>query len=341
LSDLALLAHGFSIECPVESGTTYWIAVENIDQWGIAATQTSFTLALLTNRPANDDFENALTVEEASSATLAGNVYQATREPGEPDLGPDFGEGTVWFRYRAATFGNVVLGQHYIYNFPDVFLAVFRGAALSNLSLVTKSTNGILSFFAREGEEFAIAVSKNPVADAYKTFELRLFGPVYGEYLSTVDQLFPAGGFPLMLYLRGATAMLYEKSEAGWKCIEMEPIVGEQAIFSTRPVGSVDGSLRVTIVDDPMPAPTIRFERDGESVAAVLTAFPGQTCSVSVSPNLMNWSAGTSYTSDGSDLTLDPFSKDESVRFFRITQSLPTPVGSPVVIRPGPPYLGP
>jgi hypothetical protein len=90
-----------------EAGTTYWIAV---DGWHGA--QGPFHLSLTaTNRPANDDFDDAQALAGPLPITgITGTTYEATRQPGEPQDGLG-GGATAWYRYTPSVSGTHVIAS--------------------------------------------------------------------------------------------------------------------------------------------------------------------------------------------------------------------------------------
>ena len=122
--------------------------------------------------PPNDAFANATTIElEEGTISLKGANIAATREPGEPDHGDVPTGQSVWWKWTAPSNGFVTLttlGSDY-----DTLLAVYTGAALSNLNLVVSNDDeetpeqnrtpqrkrtSRLSFNARKNVTYRIAV---------------------------------------------------------------------------------------------------------------------------------------------------------------------------------------
>ena len=108
----------------------------------------------LTPLPANDAFASALRVEETSWARLVGHGVGATREAGEPDLSQTFSGASVWYRLKAATYGDVRLGSAITLPFA---MAVFEGTSLANLRWVEDNEgSGSITIFGEEGVELIL-----------------------------------------------------------------------------------------------------------------------------------------------------------------------------------------
>src|SRR5437879_6011545 len=105
--NLQRVGKGSDIVFEAVAGQKYYIEMEDI--WDVQGVTDFYAVQILP--PANDNFEDAISVDSSSSATLKGNFVSATRQPGEPNLGPDFGGGSVWYRWKAATFGTVSLNS--------------------------------------------------------------------------------------------------------------------------------------------------------------------------------------------------------------------------------------
>jgi len=78
--------------------------------------------------PVNDDFANALTVTGANP-TLAGSLFNATREAGETT--PNAPWGTVWYRWTAPASGHVLIDSSGI-----MASSVYLGNSVTSLTPV-------------------------------------------------------------------------------------------------------------------------------------------------------------------------------------------------------------
>jgi hypothetical protein len=115
------------------AGTTYHLAVDGVD--GEAG---DIALSWLSGGPPNDDFADALVLEEAGSTT--GLNLGATREPGEPSV--DFNDGgrSVWWRWTAPRTERMVVftfGSDF-----DTLLGVYTGAAVNALTSIAENDDG-------------------------------------------------------------------------------------------------------------------------------------------------------------------------------------------------------
>jgi hypothetical protein len=126
--------------------------------------------------------------------------------------------------------------------------------------------------------------------------------------------------------LRGATLLFYAKTATGWRPVEIEPIVNEAADLVIRPTDAVDGQVRVLTIDETMPSPHVAFRWARGYLLPELIGFAGQTCAVSSSTDLINWSTPQTYTLVGPRRVLGGIgaATPEST-FYRVTQSYPLP----------------
>ncbi|HUG11881.1 MAG TPA: immunoglobulin domain-containing protein [Opitutaceae bacterium] len=118
------------------SGTTYRIAVDGwADPGGGVADSGNINLSVTLGgvRPANDDFENAATINSAGGTVNSSNI-NATRQGGEPEFAGDSGERSIWWAWTPTQSGNALIettGSSF-----DTLLGVFTGSSLTNLTLV-------------------------------------------------------------------------------------------------------------------------------------------------------------------------------------------------------------
>lgn len=273
--------------------TIYVVIVDDIVQSG-------FLYATLTPRPANDDFEDALWIEDASQATLSGNFVAATLQPGEAGDAP-----SVWFRWKAPCHGTARL---------QGAGAIFKGDTLRNLTLVA-SHPATLEFFAEEGVEYSIAIYGDPTRTNYS---LQFQGPTYRVWDAFAAQIFPENLIPRFFGLRGSTALLYEFVDEEWRCLQAETIVGRQVIFTRRPQAS---DIRVVTIDEVLPTPRVELRSSGNNTfTPILRGLPGQSCYVSSSADLMDWTPGQKYSLTTHSLRLPILNANAPVRFYRVSQ---------------------
>jgi hypothetical protein len=267
--------------------------------------------------PANDDFANALLVQGASAATLEGNVSSASREAGEPNLGPLYSGGSVWFHWKARTYGPAGLT-----NTGTIFpMAVYRGDTFTNLALIDKSTNGAAAFFAEDGQDYWIALYRG--AQTEDEFSLQLTGPIYRSFSVSMAELMPPGYFPYFYGLRGQTILLYANTATGRQCVEIEPIKDGKAVLLRRPE-SVDGQLQIVTIDSILPAPHVQFVRSGALLVPTLRGFPGQSCEISYSSDLVTWHPSRSLTLTARGARMASHAVDgQPALFYRVMQRFP------------------
>lgn len=116
------------------------------------------TGAAMASPPANDSFENALTLQEGQLAVSAENV-EATKEVGEPNHRGDPGGASVWFKWTAPRSGGVFLqacgeGNKFV-------VAAYTGDAVNSLieaPPIEAWGNCQYAFFATAGTTYRIAV---------------------------------------------------------------------------------------------------------------------------------------------------------------------------------------
>lgn len=153
------------IELLAETGMTYRIVVGIYNDEIIAG--GNFTLQWAqANKPTNNNFANALSVQNTSGIVAITN-QNADSEPSEPI----FGNGnTIWVNYTNTSAGDFSV-TFTTSESNDVFLdstiSVFTGAALSSLSTVVKNNDlpatsrSRVTFLARAGVTYRIAVDSD------------------------------------------------------------------------------------------------------------------------------------------------------------------------------------
>jgi hypothetical protein len=142
--------YGGTVHFRAKAGTTYRIRVEGAE----LSTYGSFTLSLSTAAsPANDDFENAVTL---GTGTVSGTTTGATSQEGEP-LRYSYSRGTVWYSWTPATTGTAVL------TLPNSYyhgVSAYTGDSLATLE--QRAANGSsynpTRFHVKAGTTYRIAV---------------------------------------------------------------------------------------------------------------------------------------------------------------------------------------
>jgi hypothetical protein len=321
---LEFVQRGGSLQFDAHAGETFWIAIEVYQHQPFYEWQPEIPSELptdlhfdLTPAPVNDLFVSTFSIANSAGGFFSGYTLAATREPGEPNLGGAFAGASVWFHYTAATYGLVTVGSQY----NTAPFAIFAGADLAHLTVVAKAEGGATSFFGEEGKLYHIAVYESE--SAATGFVAAFVAPQYRLYETNVDTLFPTGLTPHFYGVRGVTMLLYSKTATGWQLVEVEPIVDRATDLLIRPPEPLDGQLRVLTIDDAMPSPRVAVVREGESLAATIVGIPGQTCAVSFSTDLSNWSEPQVITLKASTQNWRTFDDPNLNYFFRVTQSLP------------------
>jgi len=102
--------------------------------------------------PANDDFANAVTVT-GLNPSLAGSLYNATREPGETTAEDPY--GTVWYRWTAPANGSVIIDSGGV-----MAASVYLGDSVDHLTPVYEQgfDQYLPTFSAVAGTTYNIAV---------------------------------------------------------------------------------------------------------------------------------------------------------------------------------------
>ena len=337
-SDFAVVQSGGYLEFNVSAGEGIWVCLEVYyqdlpfpDAYEATSSLPQALYFDVTPFPINDSFSSNLSVSHSSSGIFSGHVLGATREVGEPNLGPDFSGDSVWFHFTAATYGAITIGRA----LDAAPMAVFTGSELSNLKLVAKASYGGVTFFGEEGKTYHLAVYAKLLIE--RSFNIVYSGPKYRLYETTLDALMPPGFLPHFYGVRGATMLFYAKTSTGWNCVEIEPIVNQSADLLIRPNNPIDGQLRVITIDETLPAPRIQLRPARGVLVPDVIGYPGQTCAISYSTDLLNWSNPQIRTLTSAPLSLAAISSAAPTHFFRVTQSLPQPTSPQVVLEPQPP----
>jgi hypothetical protein len=114
------------------------------------------------NKPANDDFANAMALSGASGAPPVVSSVNATREAGEPVHAGYRGDTSVWYSWTAPASGMVVFDT--FGSDIDTMLGIYTGSSVSALTQVAANddasgqTQSEASFNAVAGTRYMIAV---------------------------------------------------------------------------------------------------------------------------------------------------------------------------------------
>ena len=142
--------YGGTVHFKMKAGTTYRIRVEGAE----LSTYGSFTLSLSTAAsPANDDFENAVTL---GTQPVSGTTTGASSQEGEP-LRYSYSRATVWYSWTPTSTGTAVL------TLPNSYyhgVSAYTGDSLATLE--QRAANGSsynpTRFHVKAGTTYRIAV---------------------------------------------------------------------------------------------------------------------------------------------------------------------------------------
>ncbi|MDM8537731.1 hypothetical protein QUF70_13320, partial [Desulfobacterales bacterium HSG17] len=155
LDTLTNTAYGYdNVSFPVQSGTTYYIALD-----GRNSAMGNIVINWETlNPPENDNFENS-TIITGLSGTAAGSNIDATKETGEPDHAGSPGGASIWWSWTApetAYFSFDTKGS----GFSTLLIGIYTGSSLNNLTEKAGAFTNLfsgLTFFAQAGTIYYIA----------------------------------------------------------------------------------------------------------------------------------------------------------------------------------------
>ncbi len=162
----------------------------------------------------NDFFANAF-VLNGVTAGLAASTAGASRETGEPTHGGNGGGASVWFRWTAPSNMNVVItseGSSF-----DTLLGVYRGASISNLSLVVSNDDTPGSIWSKVAFAATSNTTYQIALDGYSGvsggYELN-FNPAWNDNFANALVITGASG-TVSASSRGATRQVDETNHAG------------------------------------------------------------------------------------------------------------------------------
>jgi hypothetical protein len=171
------------------TGTTYQIAVDGLN----GASGLLHVLLHAMPAPPNDHFTNA-TVLTGTTVSALGDIFGASREPGEPNHGGLFGGRSVWFSWIPPTNGWFYLEFD---GGAVLFPSLYTGANVADLTYGSEKYNPY-TFQLNAGEIYHLAVDSMFGMfgwEGYYAFTLRML-PVPG--LDTASSgLLPDGTFRL------------------------------------------------------------------------------------------------------------------------------------------------
>ncbi len=194
--------------------------------------------------PPNDMFNNAFLLAGSSST---GNSYirSATMETGEPNHAGESDGRSVWWKWTAPFNGRVRLNA-LSSEFPAA-LGVYKGTAVSSLTLVTNGFDTAISFTAVSATTYRIAVGGTPQTGSIGNVVLEL-NPIAIfplPFIASNQFSFQATGPDTGTAIVEATVSL---SPANWQPISTNPLVNGAFNFTDpRPATNVSLFYRVRI----------------------------------------------------------------------------------------------
>ena len=123
--------HGSSLRLAGTAGTTYRIAIETGEESG----PVDLHIATPLPPPANDAFDDAVTLSGGVPIEVTGTTVGATTESGEPDH-YNGGGASIWYRWTADVTGAVVIETCETDPELDTEVFVYTGGAVDDLTLV-------------------------------------------------------------------------------------------------------------------------------------------------------------------------------------------------------------
>jgi alpha-tubulin suppressor-like RCC1 family protein/sugar lactone lactonase YvrE len=109
----------------------------------------------VSSQPLNDSFDLAGPMTGTFAQLYASNIG-ASKEAGEPDIAGEVGGHSLWWKWTAPAEGTVVLTTRSALFTP--LMAVYTGASVDALTLVSSSGQGVVTFNAAAGATYNIAV---------------------------------------------------------------------------------------------------------------------------------------------------------------------------------------
>ena len=159
----------YSLAVTVTNSGQHPIMAVAYDEQGVSSVSQP---AMITVRPANDQFANAIELTGVD-ITTSGSCRAATVEPGEPVENPTSvykRDKTVWWKWTAPASTRVTVGvQPRSSSYEN--LAVYTGSVVSNLTLVNTHSKSF-EFDADSGVTYYLCVSADDYTEG--DFDLRL-----------------------------------------------------------------------------------------------------------------------------------------------------------------------
>ncbi|BAY27535.1 hemolysin-type calcium-binding region [Calothrix sp. NIES-2100] len=160
-SNTAVLTLSTQKDAIAELDETITLTLSSSSDYILETTVPVTTTLVNDDRPLNDDFANAFSLNGSSISTSAAN-RQATAEVGEPVLLNETTSNSIWWEWTAPISGKVQISTNG--SDVDTLLGVFTGASVSNLTLVTQDDDSgegeasVVTFDAVAGTSYRILV---------------------------------------------------------------------------------------------------------------------------------------------------------------------------------------
>lgn len=170
----------------VGDGGSYTVTVAN--RFGAVTSEPALLTVTVTERPAGDDFEDAVVLFGASGV-VKGNNETATQQQGELKHAGKPGKHSVWYVWTAPAAGIArfsTAGSAF-----DTLLAVYTGSALNNLVSVVEDEDG--------GKFYTSEVAFNASAGAAYQIAIDGFANRSGDYVLSWDLETTAAKVPIIL----------------------------------------------------------------------------------------------------------------------------------------------
>ncbi|XPM60832.2 MAG: hypothetical protein EDM05_028195 [Leptolyngbya sp. IPPAS B-1204] len=179
-------------QAEVQAGTTYYIAVDGVDDW----TGNIILKYNLTDPPANDKFMQAAELTGRNGRVVGSNV-NALSEVGEP--GQSWTINSVWWRWTAPKNG--VLNLDTMGSNFDTYLSLFSGSSLTSLSVLAQNddisgTNyhSRIQVPVRANTTYYIAVDGAGHETGAITLNYQLFAPPANDHFANAKVLSGSSG---------------------------------------------------------------------------------------------------------------------------------------------------
>ncbi len=165
----------------------------------LASSSRLVTLDISRPPPANDVFEDSLSIQADLPQKVTGGNFAASKEQGEPAHAGKAGGRSVWWHWKAPDPAPALVEINSFGSSFDTLLAVYTGVSVSNLSAVVSSDDGgtdadnrlqsRVTFAPVAGQAYRIAVDGLNGAEGNITLQLQaatLPAPANDDFLNAV-----------------------------------------------------------------------------------------------------------------------------------------------------------